>query len=512
MPTSDLTNWQRLHPAMLLFGLGQNIVRNIFPFLVAGYVSKGNFSMFMFLIIGLVMLNLVFLVVRFFSYRYRVEEGKLVIHEGILSRNLRSIPAKRIHNINTSQHLVARMLGVVRLDIETAGGGEAEASLPTISQTAAKAIQEFVRREKAVAAPVQESSEETGEPVSDAAPAPPPSQLLHKMTLKQVFLAGATSNRVGAIAFGLILLSQYMELTGTEIMPEWIMGKAEEVMQGGIYMWIMGLLTLFLLMVGAWIFGIVTTLVRYYGFTLQQQSEDLKIKSGLFTVREYTMPRKRIQALRCVTTAIRRPLGFFHLQVQSAGHVGLQEQSRVESDMLTPLTKKENIDQFAKYAFPDSDWNGVTWTGVHLYTRIRQWLFLLIILMIIALSTATFLPSNFTTGLAPAFLFIPAIALSFLVAHLNWKQTAYGYDRAYVYIKSGFLGLRYWVIPLTSIQNLMVSQAPGQRSRNLATLHLDLAGSGGLTQPEIENIPLEKAWNLFHRFATPFPKEETSRS
>lgn len=486
MPISEGA-WRRLHPIMFLFGVGETIRRTIVPILVWGWISRNDVSFAMTIIVIALFFTLAVQVMRFFSFRYRFEDGQITIHEGLFSRHIRVIPVWRIHNINTRQHLMARLFGVVRLDIETAGGGDAEASLAVISMREAAAIDAFVRAGK------QEQTEVGATAESDE---------LERLALGRILLAGATSNRVGVVAFGLLLLNQYFEFIGTDRWFSSLVGQAQQVAEL-TNVWLLAIGGLLTLLFGSWLFSMFTTLVRWYGFSLRREGQDLKIRAGLFTLREYMVPLDKVQALRCRTSALRRPFGLFQLQVVSAGRVGLQEQSRVESDILTPIARREDIARFARYVLPNSAWSEVTWRGVDRYTRTRQFMFFVCLLAVILWGLALFGGAPWLARPLALPLAVVMIAVSFALAHANWRQTGYAVDREFVYLRTGLLGLHYWVIPISKILNVAISESPGQRLRGLATVHLDLAGPAPVIEPDLINIPLAQAWQLFERFVQP---------
>ncbi len=487
MPISE-GGWRRLHPILFLFGIGDTIRRTIVPILLAGWVSRNNAGFFTTILPMALGLTLVIQLVRYFSYRYRCADGQITIHEGLFSRHIRVIPVRRIHNINTRQHLMARLFGVVRLDIETAGGADSEASLAVISLREAAAIEAFVRADKQAAA--------EGETTVDPGP-------LERLRLSRILLAGATSNRIGVVAFGLLLLNHYFEFLGTERWLAILVGQAQQVAHQVANVWLLAFGGLALLLTGSWLFSVVTTLVRWYGFSLRKEGENFKIRAGLFTVREYLVPLEKVQALRCRTSALRRPWGLFQLQVLSAGRVGIHDQSRIESDILTPIASRDDLARYVRYIFPRAAWDEVRWQGVDRYTRTRQFmifvcLLALVLWLALGFGGATWLARPI--ALAGALLLI---AISFALAHANWRQTAWAVDREFVYLKTGLLGLHYWVIPIAKILNVAISESPGQRLRGLATVHLDLAGSAPVTEPDLPNLPLAQAWSLFERFVRP---------
>ena len=179
--------------------------------------------------------------------------------------------------------------------------------------------------------------------------------------------------------------------------------------------------------------------IRWYGFTLSASATDLNIRSGLFTIREYSMPLDKIQALQCVTSALRRPLRLFELKVRSAGRVGVQEgRQRVESDLLVPITPQHRIGFFASAIWPETEWDavvGVRSTNLLANATSASWR---------CFSRwygqplcgglpATLSMRPFTGSWQRSF-----CPLAWGVAHLTYKQTGYACDRDFIYIKAGF--------------------------------------------------------------------------
>jgi putative membrane protein len=482
-----------------------NIVRGTAIFLVILFVSR-QWTLLLFFIMTGVLLPMIGLVFRFFSLRYQFQEGQIRIHEGIFSKRIRTIPVRRIHNINTSQSPVARLFKVMRLDLETAGGGAAEASFIALSYPAAQELREFVRREKS------KDDEHTDVEVERDAS----ENAIYQVRIRDLLIAGATTNRMGVILVAIGIFFQYAEDFAGDSGPQWlqwIMNKAEELQNESILNLILlatgAFLTVFIL---AWLISIASAILRWFRFTLSHQGDDLKIRAGLITIREQTVPREKIQALRFKITPFRRPFKLTEIRVQTAGRMGMQDQRRMETNLLVPITRVDNTDLFVKAALPHADWDGVTWRAVHPYTRTRHFFAMARIVAGILFLLAV-LPNVIPFDIYPGntiMLAIPAVTLplAFLIAHLTYKQTGYATDDEFVYVKTGFIGLHFWVIPIGRIQNLALSQTPFQRWRQLASLHLDVAGPAMSNAPIIPNIPINEAWLLFNRLGHTWPLDE----
>jgi putative membrane protein len=501
-------NWKLQHPTALLFGflgiLRSSGVPLLLIFFVFSSPTRSPFSsMIMFGLLLFVPMVAYFM--RYISYRYRLEAGQITIREGIFSRKIRRIPVRRIHNVNTHQSLLARALKVVRLDVETAGGGASEASFTSLTESEASLIQNFVKREKAGIIAQDPQAEIAPVTLED----PPESEPIYKISLTDILVAGATTNRMGVIFVSLAVAFQYLqEYIATSQDTVWVQYVFEYVevlrQQNGIHLILYGILLFFVLFFLAWIISILSALLRFYGFRLTYNDEDLKIKAGLFTVREFTIPLNRIQALEAQVSAFRRPFNLVQIKVMSAGHIGAQDQRRQDADILAPITRTTRTGFFVDTVFPRSSWDKADWHGVHSWHRTRHFRILAAMVFAILWAINTFLNPSWVPIMAYYILAVAALPVCWFIAHQTYKQTAFAEDHDFIYLRTGFIALHFWVIPVRNIQNVRVSQTPFQRTRHIASLVIDVAGGG--REAVVPNIPLKTCWEMFNRFATPKPR------
>ena len=109
---------------------------------------------------------------RTLTFRYRYDEHELVIRTGLLFRNERHVPYARIQNVDGVQTVFHRLLKVVDVKVQTAGGNEPEATMSVLPVAAFEEMRQrvFEGRRQAALEPSAEAAE-TGE-----VPAPPPSK------------------------------------------------------------------------------------------------------------------------------------------------------------------------------------------------------------------------------------------------------------------------------------------------------------------------------------------------
>ncbi|PSQ34418.1 hypothetical protein BRD11_03925, partial [Halobacteriales archaeon SW_12_69_24] len=95
-------------------------------------------------------------------YEYELTADTFDIRSGVLSRREREIPLRRIQNVDISQSVVQRILGIASVSLETAGGGQTEAQLQYVSEDEAERLQSEVSRLR------RASEASPGDPEADA--------------------------------------------------------------------------------------------------------------------------------------------------------------------------------------------------------------------------------------------------------------------------------------------------------------------------------------------------------
>ena len=83
-------------------------------------------------------------IVRTLTFRYRYDEHELVIRTGLLSRNERHVPYARIQNVDGVQTVFHRLLKVVDVKVQTAGGNEPEATMSVLPVAAFEQMRQRV--------------------------------------------------------------------------------------------------------------------------------------------------------------------------------------------------------------------------------------------------------------------------------------------------------------------------------------------------------------------------------
>lgn len=319
---------KKLHPIAIVFITGKKIKELIFPFIAFVFFgNRGNGgNLFSVLAsIGAVMITFIISLLSWFRYTYRMENGELRIEYGIFIRKKRYIPFERIQSVDISEGVLQRLFGLVKVQIETAGGSgadEAEAVLSAISKQEAQMIQEYVASAKGL------NQGEEVERVQE-------SLSVYIMTTSQLFLLSVTSGGIGVVFSAVFALISQL---GDFISFKWLFGGIEKWAASSIMIIAALVFCGFLL---AWVMALIATMLKYANFTVVKTDGDLIISQGMLERRQLTIPLNRIQAIRVSENMVRQLFGYASVYIESAGgSVAYKEGSKV---ILLPIVKVKDI-------------------------------------------------------------------------------------------------------------------------------------------------------------------------
>lgn len=497
----------RLHPLTLFFA-GWNSIRGfLIPailVLVLGRGTRGAEWIPVAAAIGAAAVG--WAVLRYYTFSYWITAGgvgtpggELIIRSGVLSKTERHIPLHRVQDIRLKQGLMHRLLGVVEVNIETAGGQGAEGKLSVLSQAEAGRLRDaiFARRVALADAPAVPalSAGPEGAVASTSAPAAPasPRQTIRRVTTRELILAGLTSNQVASgfvLVIGIVgFVFEFVDPKDSQIgdavqavIRWWLRFGADSwpvLAAGG---------TLLLLFVGILI-SVVGSVVLFYGFELSLAGEDLHRSYGLFTRHASSLPRRRIQLLRVDEGLLRRWLGLATLRASSAGSAPAQDENAKGDDVLLPVVPRAEVVALLPIVFPDAaghanpDWRRVSrraiWRGTFKGS-----------VGVLIVTTAAVV-SKGPVGL----LLLTGVALVYGLNVVAYRHLGYADDAGFFRTRRGWLGRSTHVVPVRNVQAVIITQNPLDRRHGVATVRVDTAGQGG-AGPQVDNVHWNEATTL----------------
>ena len=484
-----LGEWRRTSPLSFAVSAITGLRNLLFPMAAVLFGSQGWDGGWMIIvpsIVGMIGFSALFTYIAWRHFRYRLGDSDIRVERGLFNRTARSVPYERIQDVSLEQKLVPRLFGMVDVKFETGAGGKEEVRIRYVSAAEAEELRETVRAHK--------SGEvvRAGEPVA-ALPVEEPSRTLFEMGLKRLVTFGLFefSLVVFAVLGGAAQQFDFLlpfEIWDPRAWMQLLAGPGEWLQELGIAAQAIGVIfALTVLSVVGLITGLGRTVLRDYGFRLEETPKGLRRRRGLLTRSDTVMPIHRVQALKLTTGILRRRWGWHGL-----GVVSLAQEARAGSHVVVPFAQIDEIEPVVAvtgFALPPAD---LAWRRPSARHRFDQAMLSVVPLGIAALAVPA-LNSLFGQPLGlPLLVSAALVALAGFFAvreHFLWRLDRHGKDARHIYVRRGWLAPRIDIASRVKLQSVEIAQGPLGRRRGYADVKFGVAG-GTL---EIAGVPLEDA-------------------
>lgn len=482
---------RRLHPLTLLLNLARQLPQALLGLMALRLSGPDEIRSWVVLIAFFAIVALLGTEFwKWWRFSYRLDAEELRIASGILNRNVRSIPYERIQDVNLEQGLLARMLGMAKVRLETGSSGSGdEGVLDSVDLAEAGRLRDVIRLRKAVQAGgvAPSAGSAPALPAAEAAP-------LFAMDTRRVLTAGVFNFSlvffavVGALVNNLDFLlpgdiwdpRHLLDLLGLEDIFA-ALDLAARVLS--IIAALIGILVIGL------IGGIIRTVLREHGFRLDRTETGFRRRRGLITLTDVVMPLHRIQAAVIATGPVRRRLGWFELKVQS-----LASDSDKDSDhSIAPLAHEDEVRAILGET-------GIRWDTDHAAMRgvdpAMWWVPLAFALPVpmIGIGVSATLANPW---IALAFGLLPVVPL---ISWMHWRAHRYALEGDQLYVRDGCWAQRLTLLPLRRVQSVDIRQSAVSRFIGLADLSIGVAGRS--SPVTVHSFPLGEAIALRARLLT----------
>jgi len=378
-------------------------------------------------------------------YEYDLTPDTFDIQSGVVSRREREIPFERIQNVDIAQNVIQRTLGIAEVRLETAGGGSTEATLRYVSKPEATRLQELISDRK-------RGGTERDPGASD--------DILFELDRRELTVLGLTSANFRLLGLVVVGVSLVAPPVARQISPSadilLLLGPAAAV----------GILLLL------WVASGLQSVLRYYGFRLLRHDEELRYQRGLLQRYSGTIPLSKVQTLMIRENVLARAAGYGNLVIETAGYAPGQGSDSVESAV--PIARRDRVFELATTI---EDVGEITLTRPPKRARLR---YVARYTIVVGALAGLLGVVHLVTGDLPYwYVAAGAVVLVPPAAHLKWKHLGYYYDDDYVVTRSGFWTRRTTIVPYYRVQTVSNAQSIFQRRRDLGTLVVDTASSGG---------------------------------
>lgn len=377
---SDAEGWRRLHPlspllrgGIVLIIIAGIIIANFRDHFVnifvadrfewdeesnstseAGLVGLVEFLVdegLIFLVLGGILLVIVLIVlIAWIAWRfstYRITDEAVEARRGILFRSHRRAPLERIQSVNLQRSMVARIIGLTKIDIVTAGqGGKVE--LAYLGHRDAKIVREQIVRRAAVQRGEVRPDESEETLSSSVAPvgfdgsvydqaSSPLTARAHDLVDVDVDPAAIAAHALVKVPVarlvGSIALS-WEAVTFVLVFIGIVVGGA--IVEPGL---IFGVIPLLIVMASI-MFGQFN---KGFNFMLSRGVDAVRIGSGLTSTTTESIPFGRIHAIDARQPLLWRPLKWWKVRITVAGHSAAQAGQNNMQNVVLPVGHEADV-------------------------------------------------------------------------------------------------------------------------------------------------------------------------
>ena len=478
----------KLHPISAVINFIKGLKDLIFPFVII-FVANGfqgdssgdpSWRSYIQYIVGFMFLVLILVsgIVKWKRFVYWFEDDEFRIEYGLYVKKKRYIPIERIQSLNYTEGILHRPFNLVKITIETAGSGaskEAEAELTAITKKAAKHIESELalsKKRKLSKTADEEVAREDVEVVSEELVSSIP---IFKMSMKDLIILATTSGGIGVMFSGLaVFISQFSEF----IPYERIYDEVVVFMKFGFFI---VTISIFLVLLVAWLGSVVLTTLNYYQFTIVKEDDQIVLTRGLLEKKKVTIPLSRVQGIRIVENPLRQLFGYCTVIVESAGGSLGDKDQKIR---LFPLVKKTEIEQPLRELFAYLDIKP-NWTASP--NRAKPFYFRLDFIWMIPV-IASIVYFFYPFGLL-SLLIIPIITMLGIWQH---RSAAFALDNNQLSLRYRGFSKNSFFIEKKRMQSLTVKQSPFQKRKSLASIETTIkSGMLGVTA-KVEHMDLDE--------------------
>jgi putative membrane protein len=359
-------------------------------------------------IVLLLALTLIFSYIYYKRFTWEITESEIHIYSGIFFKKQVHVPFQRVQAIDFHAGILQRILGIVKLKIDTAGGSmNRGVVIPALKLAYAEALRAevFARKkrssqmqEEAMRQKMQEAKAGVSLPMSMPAPASAPApaaaqsqsaadkfvsevgsdigglrgvfaedyleeapvEYEHGLKAKELFLAAISGDQNLVILASLIgLATQIPELARLFGLSNTLEMALEHALRANVVPMVVGIIIVVFLV--SLVLGVIGTAVSYGDFKARRRGGRIEVERGLLSRQSRGVAISRVQSVEITQGFIRRLIGYGELKLLTIDSLSAEQQQNggqaVQQSGLVvhPFVKMDRIDEILAHLLPEFD-------------------------------------------------------------------------------------------------------------------------------------------------------------
>ncbi|MDA2165961.1 PH domain-containing protein [Bacillus cereus] len=474
--------YKRQHPITMLLELK---ITDFIPLFIFMFSLNGKFPFWYLIPAAFGLLTIFSVFEKWYYTTYWVENNVLHVKQGLFVKKESYLNKERVQTINTSSNVLYQMLGLKKIQIETAGGGDdAEVSLAGITVEEATELIAMLNEPTPEVKAEETLDEAVENTVENEIVTEEKQSTEYKLTWKEILLASVTSGQFGLL-FSLIFFVYHQV---DEYIPKWIEnGVKSYVMEHDIYGWIFMVAILIVL---SWIISTIGYALKHGDFTVNRRNDEVRISQGLLEKKELVLKLHRIQGITIKESILRQPFGYCAVQVEVIQSKGMGDEK--EKVTLHPIIRKDRVQQLLAHLQLPYELN----TNIISLpkTALRRYLidsFIFFAMLAIPLIGISIYSEKYFIMWA----LLPLAILIFTLGYATFKTNGYSVNGEQITLVYRSVGKYTGLVRRRHVQSMEKTQSYFQRRANLCTYKFSNASSDyKLEHTRVEDAERMQDW------------------
>lgn len=207
-----------------------------------------------------------------------------------------------------------------------------------------------------------------------------------------------------------------------------------------------------------------------YDFKLYAGKNIYQRNSGLLNKHEIQVKKSRVQALRYVQNWMDKIVGRLVLILEPFNASGGQPAAAsIMQKILVPSINDVEFDALAKHVYPTFTLQKDAFKPISKYYLVRK-LYMVVLPLLMAGCAIAIVSKQFEL-----LVFAPLALLLMPLFYFRWRRYGWAQCDDYLIVRSGFIGVEYFVFPRHKVQQVKVYQSIFLKRKQLASVQFVLA-------------------------------------
>ena len=443
----------------------QKSVRAFWPILLIWLVKFDSLDKLVFfgIVAGVVILIgiISYLQYHFFTFHIDNKNQEFVIQKGIINKTRITIQLHKIQQVNINQSIIQRLVGVYKLEIDTAGSDKKEASISAISHDLATILKDRL---------IHYSQLENNDLIITNQEENAPTSLI-KIGLSSLIKIGFTSNYVKSFALLFLFFSTIIEnlrqlSDSTQINEDQVTNFLDKLpMLTSIAIVIFSIIGLVMAV------NLVRTIVKYFNFTIQKSRQAIILTYGLITTKSTLLNPNKVQQLKITQNYFQKQFNVTTIEINQASS-NLEKVKEKDKLQIPGCTAGER-DAILTLLFGQLPIKEISYLPNWRKLAINTFFLMIVpILIVLFLNRKT----EFVTWTDLSIYVSLFIVFSGLLLWFSYKNYRLSVSKDFIIKQNGAWDIENTIVEPNKIQAITTQQFFWQKATNIGSVTLSTAG------------------------------------